>query len=147
MKRVQFGCGGNRLPGFENHDSEVDITKRLPYGDTEVDFVFVEHVLEHVSAPDSLRFMDEAYRILKPGGVLRICVPVLDGIKDKAHARDLVLGHGHCVVFNLSNMIHLLILAGFDTVTETGRKPCDSHHKVIGIAKDDLETMRVEATK
>lgn len=51
------------------------------------------------------------------------------------------------VVFNLQNMIDLLHVAGFEAVYETGRKECDSHHKVIGIAKDDLETMRIEARK
>jgi hypothetical protein len=44
-------------------------------------------------------------------------------------------------------MMRLLKLAGFSIVTETGRRDCDSHHKVIGIAKDDLESLRVEATK
>lgn len=145
--KIQFGCGGNKLPGFVNHDSEVDITKRLPYADGVADFVFAEHVVEHISAPDSLRFMDECHRILKPGGTLRLCVPILDRIQDKAHARDLVMGHGHCVVFNLGNMIRLLHLAGFETVTETLRAPCDSHWKVITEAKDDLETLRVEARK
>lgn len=145
--KIQFGCGGNRLPGFKNHDQDVDVTKPLPYRDGVADFVFIEHCIEHVSAPDCLRFFDEAHRILKPGGVLRVCVPILDRIKDKAHARDLVLGHGHMVVFNLQNMIDLLQLAGFETVAETGRKPCDSHWRVIGEVKDDLETLRVEATK
>lgn len=145
--KIQFGCGGNKLAGWRNHDRDVDVTKRLPYADGVADVVFIEHCLEHVIAPDCLRFMDEAHRILKPGGTLRICVPILDRIKDREHARDLVLGHGHCVVFNLSNMIRLLLLAGFETVSESLRAPCDSHHKVIGIAKDDLETLRVEAKK
>lgn len=145
--KVQFGCGGNRLAGWQNHDSEVDITKRLPYKDAVATFVFIEHCLEHVNGANGFRFMEEAYRILKPDGVLRICVPHLDRIQDVAHCRDLIVGHGHEMVYNLSNLVTMLQIAGFATVTETGRAECDSHHKVIGVAKDDLETLRVEATK
>jgi len=145
--KYNFGCGSNRIPGWQNHDTDVDITKRLPFRDECASFILAEHVIEHVSGPDGFRFFEECYRILEPGGVLRICVPHLDRIKDRAHARDLVLGHGHLVVFNLSVLITLLHLAGFDTVTETGRKPCDGHAKVIGEEKDDLESLRVEAKK
>jgi SAM-dependent methyltransferase len=111
------------------------------------DFIFCEHCVEHVIAADCLRFMDECHRILRPGGVLRLCVPILDNITDTAHARDLVLGHGHCVVFNAGNMFRLLCLAGFKSVIVTGRATCYSHWKVIGMEKDDLETLRVEAAK
>lgn len=147
MKKIQFGCGGNRLPGFENHDSETDITKPLPYPDGVADFVFCEHCLEHVNGAKGFLFMEECHRILKPGGVLRLCVPHLDRISDIAHCRDLIVGHGHEMVFNESNLITMLQIAGFDSVTITGRAECDSHWKVIGEAKDDLETLRVEARK
>jgi predicted SAM-dependent methyltransferase len=147
MKKIQFGCGGNRLEGFENHDSETDITKRLPYDDGVADFVFCEHCIEHVSGAKGFLFMEECHRILKPRGILRLCVPHLDRITDIAHCRDLIVGNGHEMVFNESNLITMLQIAGFDTVTITGRSEYDSHWKVIGEAKDDLETLRVEARK
>lgn len=145
--RYNFGAGSNRIPGWQNFDAEVDITKRLPMTNAVADFILAEHVVEHVSCPDGLRFFEECLRILKPGGTLRICVPHLARIKDKAHARDLIVGHGHLVMFTEQSLIDLLILAGFDTVSVTDRKECDGHWRVIGEAKDHAETLRVEARK
>lgn len=145
--KIQFGAGGNQLDGFINHDRDVDITKPLPYSDGVADFVFIEHCLEHVNGANGFRFMEEAHRILKPGGILRICVPHLEKITDVAHCRDLIVGHGHEMVYCWDNICTMLQIAGFDTVSPTGRSPYDSHHKVIGEAKDDIETLRVEARK
>lgn len=147
MKKIQFGCGSNLLDGWTNHDRDVDITKRLPYGDGVADVVFIEHCLEHVNGSDAFKFMEEAHRILKPGGILRICVPHLDRITDVAHCRDLIVNHGHQMVYNEGNMITMLQIAGFDSVSIVDRAPCDSHWKVIGEAKDEIETLRVEARK
>jgi predicted SAM-dependent methyltransferase len=91
--------------------------------------------------------MEECHRILKPGGTLRLCVPILDRIIDRTHQRDLITKHGHQMVYNFSNIKTMLEVAGFETVVETGRRQCDGHHKVIGEARDDLETLRVEARK
>jgi len=130
-----------------NPADRIDATKPLPFANGSIDEILAEHFCEHLSAPNCLHFFDECHRVLKAGRVLRVCVPVLDRIKDKAHARDLVVSHGHEVVMTLQVLIQLLILSGFDTVTETGRKECDGHWKVIGEEKDYLETLRVEARK
>lgn len=137
------------IPGWLNTEyPDHDITKPLRFKDGSVDKILAEHVCEHVSAPDCLRFFEECHRILKPGGVLRVCVPVLDRIQDYAHLRDLVVGHGHMVVFNLSNLITLLHIAGFERVTEEIiDKNIDGHWRQIGEAKDHLETLRVHAHK
>lgn len=145
--KVQFGSGSNLLPGWHNHDIEIDFTKRLPYDNDSVEFILIEHALEHTDMRKAFLFMEEAHRILKPGGVLRICVPHLDRIEDIAHCRDLIVGHGHQAVWSFPTMVELLQIAGFGTVHETGRRDCDGHHRVIGVAKDDLETLRVEAIK
>jgi predicted SAM-dependent methyltransferase len=145
--KYNFGCGSNRIFGWQNFDADCDITKPLPFSDNSAEFILAEHVCEHIAAPDCLRFFEECHRLLSPGGVLRICVPHLDRIQDTAHCRDLIVGHGHMVVFNLSNLVTMLQLAGFESVSETLRKPCDGHWKIIGEAKDDLETLRVEARK
>lgn len=147
--KVQFGAGGNPLKGFENWDSDVDISQPLPYADESVSFVFIEHCLEHVTARQGFGFMQEAFRILRPGGTLRICVPTLSRIKDRAHALDLVVGHGHQMVFSHGSLIDMLFAAGFhkDQIKATSRAEIDGHWKVIGIEKDDLETLRIEARK
>ena len=91
--------------------------------------------------------MEEALRVLKPGGILRICVPVLARL-DRTHARDIITGHGHQMVYNLGNMVDMLLIAGFEKVYEVPiDKSVDGHWRVIGEDKDHKETMRVEAKK
>jgi hypothetical protein len=148
--KVQFGAGKYKLEGWNNHDAEVNICQTLPYKADSVSFILAEHVVEHVVPPDALRFLDECHRVLKPGGTLRVCVPVIVGNNPPLsleHARNLVLEYGHLAVYSDATIIKLLELAGFSKVTKTGRKPVDSHHLCIGDEKDDQETCRVEAVK
>jgi predicted SAM-dependent methyltransferase len=145
--KLNLGCGSNRLKGWENHDQDVDITKPLPFCRDCADFILLEHCLEHVNGADGYKFMEEALRVLKPGGTLRICVPVLDRL-DREHARDIITGHGHQMVYNRGNLVAMLLIAGFETVTEvTIDKSMDGHWRVIGEDKDNKETLRVEAKK
>ena len=46
-------------------DVKADICK-LPFKDNEFDFIFCNHVLEHI--PDDTKAMQELYRVLAPGG-------------------------------------------------------------------------------
>lgn len=145
--KVQFGCGSNRLPDFENWDYEVDIRKNLPYGDNTVDFVIAEHVAEHLSGPDVLHFFEQVYRILKPGGVFRVCMPVIENLNG-TDAKGIIRLHGHLTIWNAELIQNVLfVTARWTNIVATGRSPLDGHHKVIGIAKDDEETSRWEATK
>lgn len=80
MKKIQFGSGKNILPGWENTDlPRVDIRKPLTYDTNSVDLVFHEHVIEHLDEVDGFNFMAECYRILNPGGIMRVSCPSLDG--------------------------------------------------------------------
>lgn len=47
-------------------DVKADICK-LPFKDNEFDYVFCNHVLEHI--PDDTKAMQELYRVLAPGGI------------------------------------------------------------------------------
>jgi predicted SAM-dependent methyltransferase len=63
MRKLNLGCGGNILAGWENHDMDVDITKPLQYEDNSIDFIFIEHCVEHTTTPDAVRFFAECLRI------------------------------------------------------------------------------------
>jgi predicted SAM-dependent methyltransferase len=52
----------------------------LPFGDNECDAVYHSHVLEHLRPEEAARLLAECFRVLKPGGTLRIAVPDLEGI-------------------------------------------------------------------
>lgn len=56
----------------------LDITKKFNLPDNCLDFIFIEHGLEHVDIFGVINFISESYRVLKPNGVLRIASPSLD---------------------------------------------------------------------
>lgn len=67
-------------PGYETADLtqkgvtfRVDIT-RLPMSDSAYDVVIANHVLEHID--DDRRAMRELVRVLKPGGIALLTVPI-----------------------------------------------------------------------
>lgn len=145
---INLGCGGNRLPEpWENYDADVDITKPLPFPDGSAQRILIEHCLEHVNCADGMRFLLEAYRVLEPGGVLRVCVPALNEAMTQEHIRDLCTGHGHQQIYNEETLFYFLRAAGFGYITATARKEEDGHWRIIGVEKDNLETLRMEATK
>jgi predicted SAM-dependent methyltransferase len=144
--KLNLGCGGNVLAGFENHDIDMDITKPLPHKDGSVDFILAEHVVEHITGPEAFRFMKECYRVLCSGGTLRICVPELARL-DRAKREDIIVNHGHLMVFNFDNLRDMLVTAGFINPRRVQRSTLDGHWKVIGEPLDTQETLRVEAVK
>jgi SAM-dependent methyltransferase len=54
-------------------DVKADICD-LPFQDNQYDFIFCNHVLEHI--PDDKRAMQEIYRVLKPGGTAILQIPL-----------------------------------------------------------------------
>ena len=55
-----------------------DLRKGIPFDDNTVDVVYSSHVLEHIEKNGAETFLKEMYRVLKPGGVIRIVVPDLE---------------------------------------------------------------------
>lgn len=89
MTRIQFGHGGHKLEGWLNLEQhEADITKPLAFKNDSVDFIFIEHVLEHVTPQQGYSFLLESYRILKPSGVVRIVVPDIEKVSRLAGSSE-----------------------------------------------------------
>src|ERR1044071_7865588 len=63
-------CGVLANHRFVHHD----LAHSLPFEDGVVDFVFSSHFLEHLFRDDARRVLRETFRILKPGGIARVCV-------------------------------------------------------------------------
>lgn len=63
---------------LENHVFiHHDLSHSLPLKDQTADFIYSSHFLEHLFKQDALRLLSECQRVLKPGGIVRVCVPDL----------------------------------------------------------------------
>ena len=78
----------------------LDVGEPLPVADGSVDWVYAEHLLEHVTPRVAIGWLAEVRRILAPGGLLRLSTPDLgryvDGYREGAsfypkHRRRLAL--------------------------------------------------------
>lgn len=84
IRKLQIGAGSSRHPGWLNTDIEpgeglayLDATKRFPLEDGSLHYIFSEHVIEHLSYDEGKFMIAESYRVLAPGGKMRISTPNL----------------------------------------------------------------------
>jgi len=54
-----------------------DLSMHWPWPDSTVDFIVARDIIEHL--PNKIQTMNEAWRVLKPRGIIRIEVPTTDG--------------------------------------------------------------------
>ncbi|MEQ8880789.1 MAG: methyltransferase domain-containing protein, partial [Cyclobacteriaceae bacterium] len=88
LRYLNVGCGKRFHKDWLNIDVlpadpgviHCDVTKGLPLEDNDLDVVYHSHVLEHIPKAKVKAFLNECYRVLKPGGIIRIAVPDLEGI-------------------------------------------------------------------
>ena len=96
MEMLEPGCGrGEFIDNFKklglnvvgvdispeaaNYDNDLDVKlcdverEELPFKDNTFDVIFSKSFIEHLHYPD--RYLEEAYRVLKPGGMLVTLVP------------------------------------------------------------------------
>jgi SAM-dependent methyltransferase len=84
------------------------------FGENQFDAISMFDVLEHLSSP--LEYMRETLRVLRPGGVLVIETPNVDGFFTRYWYReraDLVKPRAHICLYGPSSARRLLRLAGF----------------------------------
>jgi predicted SAM-dependent methyltransferase len=80
--KLHLGCGPRFIPGFVHVDLQpaphVDVVgpvERLPMGDGTVALIYASHVLEHFGRGEYKAVLREWFRVLAPGGILRLSVP------------------------------------------------------------------------
>ena len=101
--RANLGCGSQICPDWINIDLvrtgpgvvAHDLSTGIPLPDASCEVVYHSHVLEHLRRSDAQFFMRECFRVLKPGGILRVAVPDLEQIcRQYLLALDRVLAKG-----------------------------------------------------
>jgi SAM-dependent methyltransferase len=172
--KINLGCGSNKLDGWQNFDSQIDISKPLPFPENSADYIFAEHVVEHVDYYGAIAFFKECHRVIKPCGVVRIAVPSLESIRNKGDAEyfgfttkwqkvgatargamhAILYAHGHKMAWTQSLLETTLFYAGFDQLAAArpgesehqALRGVEGHHKVIGKKFNDIETVIIEGT-
>jgi predicted SAM-dependent methyltransferase len=89
-RKLHVGCGSKILSGWLNSDYSpnskdvlyLDVTKPFPIGDSEFDYIFSEHMIEHISYSQGSMMLSECFRILKDKGTIRISTPDLKFLID-----------------------------------------------------------------
>ena len=90
IRKLHIGCGDNILSGWLNSDYyphsaailHLDATKTFPLGNNEFDYIFSEHMIEHISYSQGLLMLTECFRVLKEEGTIRLSTPDLSFLID-----------------------------------------------------------------
>jgi predicted SAM-dependent methyltransferase len=80
-KFLHFGCGNDYKKGFINIDINkkadfyFDARNKLPFKNETIEYIYSSHFIEHLKNDELARHFKESFRILKPGGIYRMCAP------------------------------------------------------------------------
>ena len=85
---LNIGCGSHYHSEWRNLDLysndpnvvQHDVRRGIPFDEQQFDAVYHSHILEHLPPYMGRQLIAECFRVLKPGGVLRIVVPDLERI-------------------------------------------------------------------
>ena len=85
-KGLQIGTGNGLTRSWLNTDLlpidrdvvYLDATRRFPFRNDQFDYVFSEHMIEHIDYKSGSLMLNECFRVLKPGGRIRIATPNLE---------------------------------------------------------------------
>jgi len=134
LSRLPLGRKLFRAPQWPEDVHRHDVKKGLPFADQSAEHIYSSHTFEHFNWDESLAIAKECFRVLKPGGVLRIVVPdlglfvreylsnpdplashrFLDRLEVRHNVHDLVHpGAHHSQMLDERSLVHLMRLAGF----------------------------------
>ncbi len=177
IKRLHWGCGSWRPPGWINADRKegpgidisCDIRDGLPLETNSIDYTVSIHALPEVPYPDLIPVLRELRRVLKPNGVLRLSLPDLDKTiqaylrKDRNYfqipdedaaslgAKFIIhlIWYGYSHTFFTHDFIEeLLLKAGFSQVSHCGYKETSTLYPgIVELDNREEESLFVEATK
>lgn len=94
MEKINYlnvGCGSKFHKDWYNVDMTssspdviaTNLLNGIPFPDNSFDAVYHSQVLEHFPKEKAPAFIQECFRVLKPGGIIRVVVPDLENIVDE----------------------------------------------------------------
>jgi predicted SAM-dependent methyltransferase len=91
LRYLNVGCGSKFHKDWVNVDmvsyspyvQKCNLVKGIPFSDNEFEVVYHSQVLEHIPKDKAEGFIRECFRVLEPGGIIRIVVPNLEDIVDE----------------------------------------------------------------
>jgi len=137
MMKLHIGCGEKYIPGFIHidirkfpHVDYVSSADKLDmFDDNSVDLIYSCHLLEHFRRDQVEGILKEWYRVLKPGGILRLAVPDFEKLVEvylKTKDLKLILGplvgrqdypeNIHHMAFDYATLTELLTTVGFKNI-------------------------------
>ena len=85
VRKLQLGAGESNPEGWINSDIKpignsiyLDVTESFPFESGSIHYIFAEHLIEHVPWESGIKMLKECYRVLAPGGKLRLITPNLN---------------------------------------------------------------------
>jgi SAM-dependent methyltransferase len=73
----------------------ANAVRRIPFPDNSADVIYSAHMIEHLDRDEARRFLAEARRVLRPGGIVRLAAPdlrlLVDGYLSTGEADDFVV--------------------------------------------------------
>lgn len=138
ITRLHVGCGPKNLMAdwwnvdirsFKGVDEVADVTAPWPWQD--LDYVYGEHFLEHLSPDQAVAFLREARARLRPGGRIRLSTPGLEWVwqthldregsaesvvADTYKANRAFHGWGHQFLYSRPFLEHLFTSLGLSDI-------------------------------
>ncbi len=142
LKKLNLGCGSNKIEGFINIDIEPStkpdlvcnfITDKLPYKDNSIDEVVLYHTIEHISKRYHNKILLEIWRVLNPKGLFYLSYPEFTkcyknwiiNYKGKRefweatiYGRQLYPSDFHVCIMHTNSFKEVLIDCGFNKIIE-----------------------------
>ena len=178
LKYLDVGCGLNTHSSFVNLDYHwtpaVDVcwnilTKKYPFDNDHFEGIYTEHCLEHITMQQCENNLREFYRMLKPGGTVRIIVPDGELYLDLYHRKKenekvempyehgylspmhringIFRNHGHQFIYDFQTLKILLERNGFRNVVKKSFREGANPDLLIDTESRQIESLYVEAAK
>jgi predicted SAM-dependent methyltransferase len=171
--RLNFGSSSQHLEGWISIDLKpdpegicftMDATRPWPFEPGSAEAINSEHFIEHLSLDEARAYFEHAFRVLRPGGVIRTSTPSLVGICEtygaadpdalEAHRRhgytarthgemlnNYFFQWGHRHIYDFETLQVMLTEAGFIEVRQVAYG--ESTHPVLkGVDRHDMTPLR-----